>query len=566
MAEVRPAFLTSATGFRILFECATLGIVVVDRNGIVQLVNRYGEQLFGYAADELVGKSMDVLLPADRVEVHAAHRKQYFADPRSRAMGAGIALNARRKNGEIFPVEISLGNYEWDGEPFAVAFIIDISVWKKVEAELLISKHKLDEEAIALKQLNDAGNRLWQVDNLNEGLTEVLRSSLQMMGAQKGNVQFFDEQARVLRIAAHIGFDPAFLEFFEEVGTTDDSACARAWKEKSQVFVADTEKEWLGAMQAIARASGFRAVLSTPIFNHDGSIIGMISTHFREVIEPDELAFKRMQLYARSVQGFIERVRNYEVIKRYNQELEERVNDRTHELLVSLEREKQLNEMKSRFVSMASHEFRTPLTIILSSVSLIEYHSGSGDEVLTKHLGKIKTSVHNLTSILGDFLSLDKLEQNKVEIEWEDIDVTEFIREVLEEAVVVQKRGQQIQTSHTGETRIHSDRKKLRYTFSNLLTNAIKYSPEGTRILLHTAVAEDRFTVSVQDFGIGISDEDQPHLFDKFFRGKNAAAIQGTGLGLTIIKRYVELLGGQVHVNSKTNEGTTFTIQLPLPR
>jgi signal transduction histidine kinase len=470
-------------------------------------------------------------------------------------MGAGLALNARKKNGEVFPVEISLGNYEWAGERLAVAFITDISAWKKVEAELLISKHKLDEEALALKQLNDAGNRLWQIDNLNEGLAEVLRSSLEMMGAEKGNIQFVDEKEKVLRMAAHIGFDPAFLEYFDEVSAADDSACARAWQNKSQVFVADTEKEWSGGRREIARTSAFRTVLSTPIFNRDGSIIAMISTHFTQVTEPDELAFKRMQLYARSVQGFIERVRNYEVIKRYNQELEERV---------SLEREKHLNELKSRFVSMASHEFRTPLTIILSSVSLIEYHAGAGDEVLKKHLSKIKTSVHNLTSILGDFLSLDKLEQNKVEIEWENIDVTDFIREILEEAVVVQKRGQQIQTFHAGDAFIRSDRKKLRYAFSNLLSNAIKYSPEGTFILLNTAVVGKTFTISVQDFGMGIPDEDQPHLFDKFFRGKNAAAIQGTGLGLTIIKRYVELLGGQIEVKSKANEGTTFSIQLPL--
>lgn len=553
-------------GFRALFERAAIGILVINDKGAIRFFNGYAEKVFGYTAEELIGKPVDILLPADRMSEHAAHRERYFADPRSRAMGIGMELNGRKKNGQIFPVEISLGYYDWNGERLAMAFVIDISSWKKVQAEMFAGRQKLDEESDALKELNDANNRLWRIENLNEGLAEVLRSSLHMMGAAKGNIQFFDEGAQVLRIAAHLGFDFRFLHFFEEVSTVDDSACARAWKEKTQVFIQDTEYEWFGAMREVARAGGFRSVLSTPIFNQDGSIMGVISTHFTECFVPDELAFERMQLYARSVQGFIERVRNYEVIKRYNRELEERVSDRTHELLVSLERERHLNELKSRFVSMASHEFRTPLTVILSSVSLLEVYHPGGDEAFRKHLNKIKTAVHNLTSILGDFLSLDKLEQNKVELELEDIDVTDFVKEVLDETMVVQKRGQQVQTTHIGDAVIRSDRKKLRYTFSNLLSNAIKYSPEGASVLLRTSVSDNRFSITVQDFGIGIPDEDQPHLFDKFFRGKNASAIQGTGLGLTIIKRYVELLGGQISFTSSTKQGTTFIIQLPLAR
>lgn len=248
-----------------------------------------------------------------------------------------------------------------------------------------------------------------------------------------------------------------------------------------------------------------------------------------------------------------------------NEELEEKVTERTLELTQALEREKEMNEMKSRFVSMASHEFRTPLSAVLSSVSLVEkYSAPENHEKRIKHIDRIKSSVRNLTDILNDFLSLDKLGEGKVEVENETFNLPEFLHDVMEEMDgMLKKKNQIIIFNHTGDNEIIQDKKILRNVMHNLLSNAIKYSPEEKNIHLIADVNSDYVCISVQDEGIGIPVEEQKHLFDKFFRAKNAVNIQGTGLGLNIVKKYLELLNGNISFSSVPEKGTTFKVEFP---
>ncbi len=248
-----------------------------------------------------------------------------------------------------------------------------------------------------------------------------------------------------------------------------------------------------------------------------------------------------------------------------NEELEEKVTERTLELTQALEREKEMNEMKSRFVSMASHEFRTPLSAVLSSVSLVEkYSAPENHEKRIKHIDRIKSSVRNLTDILNDFLSLDKLGEGKVEVENETFNLPEFLHDVMEVMDgMLKKKNQIIIFNHTGDNEIIQDKKILRNVMHNLLSNAIKYSPEEKSIHLIAEVNNDYVCISVQDEGIGIPVEEQKHLFDKFFRAKNAVNIQGTGLGLNIVKKYLELLNGNISFSSVPEKGTTFKVEFP---
>jgi signal transduction histidine kinase len=290
----------------------------------------------------------------------------------------------------------------------------------------------------------------------------------------------------------------------------------------------------------------------------------MISTHFKDADIPDEFTLRLVELYAHKARSFIEKVRSHETIKKQNLELEDKVNERTMELIISLEREKELNELKSRFVSMASHEFRTPLSAILSSVALINaYHDDEQKEKRNKHIARVKASVKNMVDILNDFLSLDKLEQGKVDIVSEKFNLNEFVEDVLEDVNGILKHGQQINFSYNGDKEIIQDKKILKNVLLNLLSNAIKYSEEEKGILLSIEVNEGSVSIKVKDEGIGIPKEEQKKLFDKFFRAKNAVYIQGTGLGLNIVKRYVELLDGNISFVSELNQGTTFTIIFP---
>jgi PAS domain S-box-containing protein len=254
-----------------------------------------------------------------------------------------------------------------------------------------------------------------------------------------------------------------------------------------------------------------------------------------------------------------------EQLHRINEELEHKVKERTYELTQALEREKELNEMKSRFVSMASHEFRTPLSAILSSVALIEHYTQpEQEEKRNKHIERIKSSVRNLTSILDDFLSLEKLEQGRVEVNCTQFNLKEFIEDVVEDMEgIVKKKEQTVTVQFTGEPVVCQDKKILRNVLLNLLSNAVKYSPDKRAINVKAAVQDSKVQLSVTDEGIGIPEEAQKNLFSKFYRAKNVINIQGTGLGLHIVKRYVELLCGTIDFVSKVNSGTTFVVAFP---
>lgn len=254
-----------------------------------------------------------------------------------------------------------------------------------------------------------------------------------------------------------------------------------------------------------------------------------------------------------------------EQLHKINEELEQKVRERTLELTLTLEREKELNELKSRFVSMASHEFRTPLSAILSSISLIEHYSDPAlAEKRHKHIDRIKGSVRNLTSILDDFLSLEKLEQGRVEMHGSDFNLKEFIDDVVEEIEGMAKRkNQQVCVECAGDALLRQDKKILRNVLLNLLSNAVKYSPDHKEIRVKASMDKELVQLVVSDKGIGIPEAAQKSLFTKFYRAHNAVAIQGTGLGLHIVKRYVELLQGTIVFESRENEGTTFLVTFP---
>ncbi|MEO7308212.1 MAG: PAS domain-containing sensor histidine kinase [Ferruginibacter sp.] len=260
-----------------------------------------------------------------------------------------------------------------------------------------------------------------------------------------------------------------------------------------------------------------------------------------------------------------------------NEELEEKVELRTKqlqeilqelevskdELTKALSKEKDLSDLKSRFVSMASHEFRTPLSTILSSASLVaKYTNTEEQEKRDKHIQRIKSSVNNLTNLLNEFLSIGKIEDGKIMANNIDFNIREQITSLCSEMEGIAKSGQQFTYVHSGDEVVFSDPALLRNIIINLLSNAIKFSNEGSTTEITSNVLEDRIIMTVKDSGMGISAGDQEHLFERFFRGTNVTNIQGTGLGLHIVGKYIEILDGKIEFKSELEEGTTFTITL----
>lgn len=380
-----------------LFKHASMGIVVTDSGGIIKLINPFALNLFAYTSEEVVDKPIETLIPGRFHHHHVADRQAYTHNPRSRPMGLGMDLFAVRKDGSEFPVEVSLGIYDSDGESSVIAFVTDITVRKKAEKEI--------------RKLNDE------------------------------------------------------LE-------------------------ATVEKRTLQLTNALHELERSKQVLGQ-----------------------------------------------------------------------SLEKEKELNELKSNFVSMASHEFRTPLSTVLSSAYLIEKYSSAEEQPKReKHLQRIISSVNMLTDILNDFLSVGKIEEGKIQVKLSEFNIENLITAIVEEIKNNIRSKQEIIYSHEGNTNVVLDPSLLKHIVMNLVSNASKFSPEGRKIEIETVKGKEHLVMSVRDHGIGISKEDQKHLMERFFRASNADNIQGTGLGLHIVAKYAELMSGSVTYKSDLEKGTEFLV------
>ncbi|HSI74457.1 MAG TPA: PAS domain-containing sensor histidine kinase [Lunatimonas sp.] len=398
-----------------IFENTTEGILVINQEGQIIMVNRCAEELFGYSKIELMGKKVESLIPERFTTKHAIDREKYNHLPHQRTKKAGKEFYALHKDNYEFPVEVSLGYFKTEEEVTAIAFVTDISERKKAESQLLKEKehtHKLNEELE------------FRVKERMRDLEEVLKS-----------------------------------------------------------------------------------------------------------LEENNKSLKLMEV----------------------------------KLIRALERERELGELKSRFVTMASHEFRTPLSTILSSVFLLENYS---DEQLEQskrtHFKRIRRSINNMTTILNEFLSLSKLEEGRVVASYSEINIPLSIQEILEEVESVKKADQQIHYTHesTLDT-YYIDPQFLRNILINLLSNAFKFSSSSDTIELISKIDAEQLVIIVTDHGIGIPEQEQKYLFNRFFRAKNAQNIEGTGLGLNIVKKYVDLMKGAVSVESRLNQGTTFIVVIP---
>jgi two-component system sensor kinase FixL len=289
-----------------------------------------------------------------------------------------------------------------------------------------------------------------------------------------------------------------------------------------------------------------------------------------------EVKFSDRKIYTGFIHDLSKEKANEEQIKTYTEKLEVKIKERTQDLvkLVSelemakenmralFQKEKELNQLKTRFVSMASHEFRTPLSAIQLSASLIDKYTEKQDTAnVEKHTSKIKNSINNLTTILNDFLSLERLEAGKVEANPNWFNIISFAEEITEEMQMMTKQNQHIIYEHTGITAsVFLDPNLLRNCVINLISNAVKYSGADTLIQFNTRLVDGKLILEVKDNGIGIPETDQKSLFEPFFRAHNTGDIPGTGLGLNIVDRYVGLMGGTVNCISEQNIGTTFTL------
>lgn len=252
-------------------------------------------------------------------------------------------------------------------------------------------------------------------------------------------------------------------------------------------------------------------------------------------------------------------------VRKEKEKAEVRYQEKIDQILSSLTKEKELNDLKTRFVSMASHEFRTPLSTILSSAALIDKYTEAADQPKReKHTNRITASVKTLTNILDEFLSIGKMEEGRTEVRYSRFNLVEVISAVVNEMKDVRKRGQKVNYEHDGSEMVYLDADFIKSIMINLLSNALKFCEEEDEIQLKSKVDADKVVIEIKDNGPGIPLDDQKHLYERFFRGNNVLNIQGTGLGLYIVAKYVELMNGSVSFKSDLGIGTSFKLLFKL--
>lgn len=490
-----------------LFESAAEGLVVTNESGIMVLVNSRMEDLFGYHREEMVGNSVNLLIPNDVVSRHQDHLQGYMGHPTRRSMGIGFDLLAQRKDGSTFPVEVSLNHFNIDGNVHVMALVSDITARKKAEQ--------------ALADMNE------ELERRVQSRTRELRESQHLYGVIARN------------------FPNGSINVFD--------------KNLNYIFAEGRELFRLGVTSEHIMGTNYLDRLPEQVREQVGE-------ELRKAFEGHSVTFdldldgKNYELHAvplRDAEGLVTRV----MVVENNITQQRRA---AGDILKALEKERQLNELKSRFVAMASHEFRTPLSTILSSISLLmRYSAPEHEENRLKHYNRIRNSVHSLTAILNDFLSLDKLESGRITPTLEEFDLKALIVDMIDELQLITKQGQTMVLHYQGGLLVHLDKNMVRNICMNLISNAIKYSAEGKEVTISVDVASERIRMEVRDQGIGIPEADRQHMFERFFRANNATNIQGTGLGLTIVKKYLDLMGGDIWFDSELGKGSVFTIVLP---
>jgi PAS domain S-box-containing protein len=494
----------------LLFASAAEGLVVANDKGLIQLVNPRIEELFGYSSQELIGKPVELLMPEAFRKRHVEHRHQYNAQPTKRAMGIGLDLIAERKDGSVFPIEISLNHFQHHGQMMVMALVSDVTERKKAD--------------MALKQLNQ------ELEQMVAERTKDLRESQKLHSIisrnfPNGTINVFDRNLNYIFIEGmemyRMGIDSSHLVGTSYLERLDPQIRTEIKEKLMQVFEGENSN-----FEIVFKGRTYM-INAVALPDDDGTIDQIL------VVEQNITALKKAQ----------------------------------SDIKEALEKERQLSELKSRFVSMASHEFRTPLTTVLSSLALLKkYIERDGDkEKQYKHIARMRSSVHHLTSILNDFLSIDKLEEGKIEVNLQEVSIPPFITEIAEDVEGMAKEGQNIECEISGINQFVTDKNIIRNIMHNLLSNAIKYSPENSTIKLAVSVTDKELTLCVADEGMGIPEAEQKHLFERFFRAKNALNIEGTGLGLSIIKKYVDLLQGTIVLKSAEGIGTECTIVLLKP-
>ena len=534
-----------------VIQTATDGIIIIDQLGIILKVNNAASELFGYHIDELIGRNINMLMPGKYSEKHDGYLKNYHKTGEKKIIGIGREVEGKRKNNTVFPCYLSISEVRLTNTVLYTGIVHDLTEQKQNERELISAKEKIEMYFDVANTINVVLDRQTKIINLNQkGLSFVGLKHEEVITQYWFNLILPPDETAPLQLALMemMSGNIPLLDSFETTAINVDGEVKQyAWKNS---LLTESNGDVVGLICSGIDISDVR--------DAEQRILSMNA-------ELEKRVSRRTEELAAAINQLLNINKKLEFEIQERKSAENALLEKEKALRKAYEREKELNHLKSRFVSMASHEFRTPLSAILSSAELIEaYNDGGQDQKREKHIVRIRSAVNNLTSILNDFLSLSKLEEGKVLSHPVEFMFNDFCNDLLDDILPILKPGQKvISPTDNLKTVLFLDHKLLKNILLNLFSNAIKYSEQGKSIYFEFSMDEKSLYFSIRDEGIGIPSEEQEHLFTRFFRAHNVENIQGTGLGLTIVKRYLELMDGSIHFESHLGVGTIFKISLP---
>ncbi len=502
-------------------------IVTVDGENRIIEFNPAAEKTFGYRAVDVIGQDMaELVIPPAFRAMHNAGMKRHLATGENRVIGRRIEITAMRADRSEFPCELTIARLKIEGRPVFTAFLRDITEQKKAEADVCRLNASLEQQVA--ERTRELSASLVALERTRERLEEaqgIARLGDIEVDCETGE-RTWSREVFKLYAFPFTPEPPPLEEVIARVHPTDQEAL-RAFLEKYQ-----------------NEAEGVERALEYRVIRKDGAIRWL-----RLTARVNRRGEDGRRVLSATVQGITER----KTLER--------------ELLTTIDRERELGRLKTSFLHMVTHEYRTPLGIISSSAQILErYFERLDQEQRSEHLSGIRLNARRLSDLMEEVLFLGKTDSGMVVMQPQAVELTPWLRALANEVVTSLGAERDVRVSvEGGQGRAMLDERLLRHAMSNLVSNALKYSTLDSAVTITAKAVTGWLTIRVSDAGIGIPAEDRLKLFQMFQRASNVGTISGSGLGLVIVKRCVDLHCGTIDIESEPGRGTSVTVRFPQP-
>ncbi|WP_347925561.1 PAS domain S-box protein [Pontimicrobium sp. SW4] len=614
--------------FNILLETVSQGVIIVDEHQVIIEVNKYAVKIFGFPRTYLIGQSLNILIPTEYHINHNLHFKGFVKEGKRRKMREEtMEIFGVRKNGNRFPAKIELNPFKIYNRTYIMALINDLSEKKKIKKKLMLKNKALKSASNGIvitdalkpdnpiiyfnpafikltgyskEEILHKNCRFLQKDDRQQEAINKLQNAVKngescqvtLRNYKKDGTLFWNDLS-ITPIINKKGIVTNYIGILNDITDKkvieeEKNHLATIFDESlNEIYVFDAKTlQFLNANYGAQKNIDYtleELKNMTPVdvkpqytesqFRNE---LKMLEKDNVEKIEfetihqrksgttyPVSVHLQRSKLGDRDV--YVAIILDITEQKNYTEKLEETVAKRTEELKTALTAEKELNELKTKFLSLVSHEFKTPLSGILTSTMLLsKYKLEEQQDKRDKHIKTITDEVHYLNNILTDFLSIEKIDKGKYNYKFNTFKVSKVVNEVVYNANMLLKEGQHINyPQNIDDLLLHQDEKIIELALSNLVHNAIKYSHENSVIDIDITQTKELTIFKIKDNGIGIPLKDQKNIFNRYFRAENVLTTQGTGIGLNIAKDHINNLKGEIYFESLENKGSIFTIEIP---